>query len=141
MSEFRTVWHNLTLAGAKRVRDHALIKASELGISVSVVVVDRTGVILLMETADAAPPGAPDAAIMKAKGAARYRVATHQTAEFLKTLPAALAQYALTFPEVCAFQGGVPILIDGEVIGGVGVSGASGEQDVAVSTAAADSLK
>jgi uncharacterized protein GlcG (DUF336 family) len=61
MSEFLTVWHNLTLAGAKRVRDHALIKASELGISVSVVVVDRAGVILLMETADSAPPGAPEA--------------------------------------------------------------------------------
>ena len=98
MSEFRTVWHNLTLAGAKRVRDHALIKASELGLSVSVVVVDRTGVILLMETADSAPPGASEASIMKARGAARYRIATHMTAEFVKTLPAALAQHALSLP-------------------------------------------
>jgi len=141
MSEFRTVWHNLTLAGAKRVRDHALIKASELGISVSVVVVDRAGVILLMETADSAPPGAPEASILKAKGAARYRIATHRTAEFVKTLPPALAQQALSLPEACAFQGGVPILIDGEVIGGVGVSGGLGEQDVAVATAAADIFK
>ena len=141
MSEFRAVWHNLTLAGAKRVRDHALIKASELGISVSVVVVDRTGVILLMETADSAAPGAPEASIMKAKGAARYRVATHRTAAFVKTLPSALAQHALSLPEACAFQGGVPILIDGEVIGGVGISGGLGEQDVAVAIAAADSLK
>jgi uncharacterized protein GlcG (DUF336 family) len=39
------------------VRNRALLKASELGIPVSVVVVDRTGVILLMETADSAPPG------------------------------------------------------------------------------------
>lgn len=141
MSEFRTVWHNLTLAGAKRVRDHALIKASELGISVSVVVVDRAGVILLMETSDSAPPGAPEASMMKAKGAARYRIATHKTAEFVKTLPAGLAQHALSLPEACAFQGGVPILIDGEIVGGVGISGGSGEQDVAISIAAADSLK
>ena len=141
MDEFRKVWHNLNLAGAKRVRDHALLKASELGLSVSVVVVDRTGVILLMETADSAPPGASDASIMKAKGAARYRIATHTTAEFMKTLPAALAQHALSLPEVCAFQGGVPILIAGETVGGVGISGGSGEQDIAVSTAAATSVK
>jgi uncharacterized protein GlcG (DUF336 family) len=94
-----------------------------------------------METTDAAPPEAPEASTMKAKGAARYRVATHRTAEFVKTLPSALAQHALSLPEACAFQGGVPILIDGEVIGGVGISGGSGEQDVAVAIAAADSLK
>jgi uncharacterized protein GlcG (DUF336 family) len=140
MDEFREVWHNLTLAGAKRVRDHALIKASELGLSVSVVVVNRTGVIVLMETADSAPPGASEASIMKAKGAARYRIATHTTAEFVKTLPAALAQHALSLPDVCAFQGGAPIQIDGEVVGGVGISGGSGEQDIAVSAAAAASV-
>jgi len=141
VNEFRTVCHNLTLAGAKRVRDQALIKASELGLSVSVVVVDRTGIILLVETADSAPPGASEASILKARGAARYRIATHMTAEFVKSLPTALAQHALSLPEVCAFLGGVPIQIDGEVVGGVGVSGGSGEQDVAVSTAAAAGLK
>lgn len=94
-----------------------------------------------METADSAAPGASEASIMKAKGAARYRIATHTTAEFMKTLPTALAQHALSLPEVCAFQGGVPILIDGETVGGVGISGGSGEQDIAVSIAAAASVK
>jgi glc operon protein GlcG len=140
MSEFCKVWHNITLEGAKQVRNHALLKASELGISVSVVVVDRTGIILLMETADSAPPGASEASIMKAKGASRYRTATHTTAEFLKTIPAQLAQHALSLPEVCALQGGVPIQLKGEVVGAVGVSGGSGEQDVAISLAAATSI-
>jgi glc operon protein GlcG len=140
MSEFCKVWHNITLEGAKQVRDRALLKASELGLSVSVVVVDRTGVILLMETADSAPPGASEASIMKAKGASRYRAATHTTAEFLKTIPAQLAQHALSLPEVCALPGGVPIQLKGEVVGGVGVSGGSGEQDVAISLAAAASI-
>jgi glc operon protein GlcG len=141
VSEFRKVWHNITLVGAKQVRDHALLKPSELGLSVSVVVVDRTGVILLMETADSALPGTSEASIMKAKGAARYRIATHTTAEFVKTLPAQLAQHALSLPEVCALQGGVPIQIEGEVVGAVGVSGGSGEQDIAISLAAAASVK
>lgn len=140
MSEFCKAWHNLTLEGAKQVRNHALLKASELGIPVSVAVVDRTGVILLMETADSASPGASEASIMKAKGASRYRTATHMTAEFLKTMPVQLAQHALSLPEVCAFHGGVPIQLKGEVVGGVGVSGGSGEQDVAISQAAATSI-
>jgi len=141
MSEIRKMWHNITLAGAKRVRDHALLQASELGISVSVVVVDRSGVILLMETNEDAPPGAPEASIMKAKGASRYGTATHLTAEYLKNLPAPLASHALSLPDVCAFQGGAPIRFEGEVLGGVGVSGGSGEQDIAIALASAATIK
>jgi uncharacterized protein GlcG (DUF336 family) len=140
MGEFWRAWRNITLEGAKHVRDHAVLKASELGVSVSVVIVDRSGVILLAETADSAPPGASEASIMKAKGACRYRVATHLTAEFAKTIPAQLAHQALGLPEVCVLQGGVPIKIEGEVVGGVGVSGGSGEQDIAISLAAAASI-
>ena len=92
MNEFRKVWHNITLEGAKHVRDHALMKALGLGVPISIVIVDRTGIILLMETADSAAPGSSEASIMKAKGAARYRIATHTTAEYVKTLPAQLAQ-------------------------------------------------
>jgi uncharacterized protein GlcG (DUF336 family) len=141
MSEFRKVWHNITLEGAKHVRDCALEKALELGLPVSVVVVDRSGVILLMETADSAAPSSSEASIMKAKAAARYRIATHTTAEYVKTLPPQLAQHALSLPEVCAFLGGAPINMGGEVVGGVGVSGGSGEQDTAISLAAAASVK
>jgi uncharacterized protein GlcG (DUF336 family) len=86
MTEILKLLHTLTLSGAKRVRDHALKDASSLGLSVSVVIVDRTGVILLMETSDDTPAGAPEASIMKAKSADRYGVATHSTAEYLKNL-------------------------------------------------------
>jgi uncharacterized protein GlcG (DUF336 family) len=86
-----------------------------------VAVVDRMGVILLMETADDAPPGAREASIMKAKAAVRYRVATHFTAEFLKKLLAQLAQRALSLSESCAFRGGVPIPIEAETVGAIGV--------------------
>ena len=107
----------------------------------SVVIVDRTGVILLVETEDAAPPGSSEASIMKAKGASRYGVATHLTAEYLKNLSAPLAQHALSLPDVCAFQGGVPIRVEGEVLGGIGVSGGSGEQDIAIALASAASIQ
>lgn len=78
---------------------------------------------------------------MKAKGASRYRMATHLTAQFVSTLPAQLAQHALSLPEVCAFHGGVPIRMEGEVLGAVGISGGSGEQDVAIALAAVESVE
>jgi uncharacterized protein GlcG (DUF336 family) len=140
MSEFRRTLHSITLAGAKRVRDHARLKAAELGIEVSVVVVNRTGTLVLVETTDGAAAGASEASIMKAKGAARYGVATHKTAEYLKHLSPALAQHALSLPDACAFQGGAPIHMDGELLGGVGVSGGSGEQDVEIALGAAGSI-
>jgi glc operon protein GlcG len=83
---------------------------------------------------------ASEAFILKAKGASRYRVATHLTAEFIKTIPTQLALQALALPEVCTLQGGVPIKIEGEIVGGVGISGGSGEQDIAISLAAAASI-
>jgi len=137
MDEISKVCRSITLAGARQVRDSALHKAAELRVSVSVVVVDRGGVLLLAETLDDAAPGAPEASLMKAKGAARYRVATHLTAEFVKTLPPGLAAHALSLPEVCAFQGGVPLKMAGDTVGGVGISGGSGEQDVEIAIAAA----
>ena len=78
---------------------------------------------------------------MKAKGASRYRIATHLTAGFLKNLSAPLAQHALSLPDACAFQGGAPIQLEGEVLGGVGVSGGSGEQDIAIALAAVESIR
>jgi uncharacterized protein GlcG (DUF336 family) len=131
---------NLSLAGAKVVRDCAIARAADLGLSLAIVVVDRSGMLLLAEVADHAAPGSIEAALMKAKGAARYRVATHLTAEYVKTLPPGLAQHALSLPEVCAFHGGVPVRIGEEIIGAIGAAGGSGEQDVAIATEAAASV-
>ena len=138
MTALTQTCQNLTLAGAKAVRDRAAARASSLAIAI--VVVDRSGALLLAEVADGAAPGSMDAALMKARGAARYRAATHLTAEYLKTLPAGLASHALSLPELCAFQGGVPIKAGDEVIGAVGIAGGSGEQDIAIATEAADAV-
>ena len=131
---------NLTLAGARAARDCAAARASALSLAIAIVVVDRSGALLLAEVADGATPGSMDAASMKTKGAARYRSATHVTREYLKTVPAGLAGHALSLPELCAFQGGVPIRIGDEVIGAIGIAGGSGEQDIEISQSAAEAL-
>lgn len=135
-----TILHNITLHGAQAVRDKAMETAGKHGIAISIFVVDLTGTVILAQTMDGASPGAADAALMKAKSAARYRVPTHLTAEFIKTLPAQLGPHALSLPELCAFQGGVPVKLGDQVIGGVGVAGGSGAQDVEIASGAANSL-
>ena len=91
--------------------------------SIAIAIIDRTGILVLAETMDAASPGSSETALMKAKGSARYLAPTHRTAEFVKTLPARLAQHSLSLPDLCAFQGGVPIRVGEEVVGGLGISG------------------
>jgi hypothetical protein len=59
MSEFCNAWHNITLEGAKRVRDHALLKASESGVSVSVVIVTEVGSYCLWKPQTPHHPGRP----------------------------------------------------------------------------------
>jgi uncharacterized protein GlcG (DUF336 family) len=140
MSPHYQTCRTLTLAGARAGRDCAAVRASALSLAIAIVVVDRSGALLLAEVADGAAPGAMDAALMKARGAARYRSATHLTAEYLKTLPAGLASHALSLPELCAFQGGVPFRIGDEVIGAIGIAGGSGEQDIALATEAAGAV-
>ena len=137
MSTHYQTCKTLTLAGARAARDSAAARASALSLAIAIVVVDRSGALLLAEVADEASPGSMDAALMKARGAARYRSATHLTAEYLKRLPAGLASHALSLPDLCAFQGGVPIRIGEEVIGAIGIAGGSGEQDIAIATEAA----
>lgn len=132
MTEYSRLIGTITLAGARCIRDHAFDQASALGLSIALVIIDRTGVTILAETMDSAPPGASEAALMKARGAARYLKPTHQIAEFVKTLPAQLAQHALSLPDLCAFQGGVPITVGEQFIGGLGISGGSGAQDVEI---------
>jgi uncharacterized protein GlcG (DUF336 family) len=136
MSYSRTL-ETITLDGARRVKEQALAQAAALGLSIALAIMDRTGILVLAETMDEAPPGASETALMKAKGAARYRMPTHLTAEFVKTLPAQLAQHALSLPDLCAFQGGMPIKVGDRIVGGLGISGGSGEQDIAIAQATA----
>jgi len=131
MTKYSRTTETLTLAGAERVAQQASEKAT---LPVCIVVVDANCEVMFAKTADGTPPGSFHAALLKAKGAARSGTPTHLIAEFVKTLPPAIALQALSLPDVCAFQGGVPIKNGMNVIGGVGIAGGSGEQDIEIAT-------
>jgi hypothetical protein len=86
---------------------------------------------------DGAPYSATQLSQQKAWTAARYR---RPTKVFYDSVEAGHS-FFLTFPGVSATPGGVPIVVDGKLIGAIGVSGGNGEQDMQVGGAGADALK
>ncbi len=76
-------------------------------------------------------------AIAKAETAAKYRRPTKVFTDIL----AAGHQFFLTFEGICAAPGGLPLVADGKLIGAIGVSGGSGNQDEVVAEAGVAALK
>jgi uncharacterized protein GlcG (DUF336 family) len=123
----------------------ALAKAEELGVPQTVCVVDEGGFPIALERMDGARITGPQIAWNKAFTAAGHKRSTHLFTQ-PPNGPALPGNEAfgiqLSFEgRFAAFVGGIPVVVDGEVIGGVGLSGGNGEQDVKCALAALDALK
>jgi glc operon protein GlcG len=104
--------------------------------NVSVAVVDEAGYLVHLERLDGAVLHSPEVAILKARTAALARVPTKSLEEIVKERPA-----TVSFPGRLPVQGGVPIIHQGECIGGIGVSGAKSHEDEHVATAGLTALE
>ena len=127
--------HALTLADAKQLMDGARAEAERRGLEMSIAVTDEAGVLLLLERLDNGRLHTPEVAMLKARTAAIARTPTATLQEQIKTQPAYLA-----FPGRVPLQGGLPIVHDGAVVGGIGVSGGKPEEDEAVCQAGLDAF-
>jgi uncharacterized protein GlcG (DUF336 family) len=127
----------LTLDAAKAMAAAAERFALERGWTVAVAVVDGSGGLLLFHSLDDTQPGSQDIAVLKARTAARLHRPTTALEDGIAGGRAAL----LTLPGVVALEGGVPIRVDGRVVGAVGVSGMGSAQDGEVATAALSALE
>ena len=105
----------------------ARAEALRLGLEVSIAVVDEAGVLLALERLDGARLHTPEAAWLKARTAAIVRTATATLQEQVQANPA-----LLSFPGRMPLAGGMPLVHQGQVVGGVGSSGARPDQDEAV---------
>jgi uncharacterized protein GlcG (DUF336 family) len=110
-----------------------MAKAREIGVPNAVAVVEPTGDLVYFAKMNGAPYSAIQLAQQKASAAARYR---RPTKAFYDGIEAGHL-FFLTFPGVAGAPGGVPIVIDGKLVGAIGVSGGNGEQDAQVSGAGA----
>jgi uncharacterized protein GlcG (DUF336 family) len=110
---------------AKKIAAGVLAECQKNGWNVAVAVVDNHGFLVYFERMDNTQTASMDIAIGKAKAAATYRRPTRAFMDVINKGGPATA----TLPGVFASPGGVPIMIDGKVTGGVGVSGVTGDQD------------
>ena len=130
----------LTLEDAKVLLDAAEAKAHEINVPETICVCDDGGHPIALHRMTGARLTGVEIAIAKAFTAAGHRRPTHRFNEppAGPALPGneAFGIHAMHPGTFAIFVGGFPIEVDGEVVGGIGVSGGNGEQDVAVATAA-----
>ena len=127
----------ITVEQAQKAAEAAMAKAKEIGVPNAVAVVEPTGDLVYFAKMNGAPYSAIQLAQQKAAAAARYR---RPTKAFYDGIEAGHL-FFLTFPGVAGAPGGVPIVIDGKLVGAIGVSGGNGDQDAQVSGAGAAAAK
>jgi glc operon protein GlcG len=134
----------LQLKGADVALAAAREKAADLKVAVNIAVVDDGGHLITFARMDNARPGSAPTAMTKATAAATFRQATGPLPpkgepDPLLSLGVSLAA-AASGGKATPLLGGVPIVVDGQVIGAVGVGGATGEQDAEVAKAGVQAL-
>jgi uncharacterized protein GlcG (DUF336 family) len=107
---------------------------------VNAAVVDRGGLLVAFLRMPGAPLHSIDIAMDKAYTAAGFGMPTGMWHEALKAHSEAVQQGVPLRPRFTAFGGGLPIIVDGQIIGGIGVSGALEDEDVACAQAGLKAL-
>jgi uncharacterized protein GlcG (DUF336 family) len=115
---------SINIAAAKKIAAGTLAECAKNGWNVAVAVVDTHGFLVYFERMENTQSASMEIAQGKARTAATYRRTTRVFMEAINKGPA-----TATLPGVVASPGGMPIFADGKVIGGVGVSGVTGDQD------------
>jgi uncharacterized protein GlcG (DUF336 family) len=128
---------SLSLDDARRIIAAGERKADEMRTPSSIAVTDAGGGLIAHIRMDGAWLGSVDIAINKAWTARAFDVSTDDLAHLTQSGQQGFGLNTTNDSRVVIFGGGVPIKLDGAVIGAVGASGGSVEQDVAVARAAA----
>ena len=134
----------LNLVGAQTILEAAQKKAESMKIAFNIAIVDDGGHLITFARMDGARPASGYTALTKAVAAATFRQETGPLPA--KGEPNLLLSLSLQHAAVAgggkgtALKGGAPILVDGQVIGAVGVGGGTGEQDLEVAKAGIEAL-
>jgi glc operon protein GlcG len=113
----------LTLEGAKKAIAAAVAEAAKAGAGGVIAVVDDGGNLMALERIDGTFAAGANISIGKARTAALFKKPTRFFEDVIGK-----GRYAMTAVDFTPLQGGVPIVVDGQVVGGIGVSGASSAQ-------------
>ncbi len=130
----------LTLADAKIILEGAEAKSREIGVDMDIAVVDDGGHLLAFIRMDGARVTSIDVSINKAFTAACARRATHEYAAIAGAGGPAFGMHASNQGRFMIVGGGLPIFFKGAIVGGIGCSSGSAEQDREVGQAGIDRL-
>jgi glc operon protein GlcG len=125
----------LDQAGAQTVLRAARESAQQRNAPSAIAVVDPAGDLLAFQRMDGVRPASVDLAIGKARTAARLRRPTAEIEDAINQ-----GRTAFITANIAALRGGVPIRVNGEVVGAVGVAGLSKETDTEIANTAAGTL-
>jgi uncharacterized protein GlcG (DUF336 family) len=127
----------ITLKDARSIIAAAEAKAAEIGQPMNIAVADGGGNLIAHVRMDGAWLGSIDISIKKAYTSRAFDIATKDLAEHSQSGGQFFGIHASNDGKIMIFAGGIPLKRDGKVVGAIGVSGGSGEQDHAVAEAGA----
>jgi len=127
----------LTLAAAKEIAAAAAAEAHQHGWNVVIAILDDGGHLLYFERLDGTQLASIEVAVAKARAAVYYKRPTKQLEERV----VGGGVNALNLPHFMPIQGGEPIVVQGQLLGAIGVSGVTSEQDAQIARAALQAVK
>jgi uncharacterized protein GlcG (DUF336 family) len=130
---------NVTLEQARKAIAAGEAEAKKQGWPVAIAVVDTAGMLVGYARMDNTQTASVQVSIDKAVSAAMYRRPTKVMEDAVAGGGAGVR--FLNLRGASTVDGGLPIVIDGKIVGGIGVSGVAGNQDAVVAKTGADSLK
>jgi glc operon protein GlcG len=126
----------ISVETARKVAAAAAAEGKKNGWNVAVAIVDPAGELVFFERMDNTQAGSIVVSQEKARTAARFKRPT----KAFEDAVAGGRQVILSLPGVTPVEGGIPLLIDGKIVGAVGVSGATSAQDAQCAQAGVETL-
>ncbi len=135
-TEYINTVHELSLSAAQKLLAWGLDLADARDLKLAISVVDRSGNLLAFARMDGAAIVTVEVAIGKARTAAFLKAPSKLFEDMINSGKPSM----VTTPGLLPLQGGIPVVLDGESVGAVGVSGSSGETDQEVAMLITKSL-
>jgi uncharacterized protein GlcG (DUF336 family) len=129
----------ITVDNAKKAAAPALAEARKNNWNMAVAIVDPSGNLVYYEKMDSTQLGSADICIAKARSAARFKRPTKAFQEALAAGGAGLR--ILRLEGAVPVEGGIPIVMEGKIVGAIGVSGDTSDHDAICAQAGVDALK
>jgi uncharacterized protein GlcG (DUF336 family) len=128
----------ISLEDAKKAAAQAIAEARKNNWTMAVAVVDPSGTLIYYEKMDNTQNGSADVSISKARSAARFKRPTKAFQDALAAGGTGLR--ILRIEGAIPVEGGIPLILEGKIVGGIGLSGGTSEQDGQCAKAGVDAL-